>query len=253
MPNRIIKESINASEKINSLSDWQFRLWVGLITYVDDYGRGDARPAIIKGAVFPLRERVTNKDIEKGLAELAGTGCVGLYEVDGKPYLYFPNWGTHQSIRNKRSKYPAPDDASAVEINCKQLQADVPVIQSNPNPNPNPNLYAPSDFENLSTPEPAEPQEPPFITLLLVDGTERGITQAQVDEFETCYPAVDVKQELRSMKAWLITNPQKRKTKNGVMRFVNSWLAKEQDRGGKAIPTQKPAQQTSAPIDWATA
>ena len=85
MPNRIIKDSICGSEKLNSLSDFQFRLWVGLITYVDDYGRGDARPAMIKGSVFPLRERVTVKDIESALHALAGAGCVCLYNVGGKP------------------------------------------------------------------------------------------------------------------------------------------------------------------------
>ena len=83
MPNRIIKESIAKSEKISNLTDFQFRLWVHLIAYVDDYGRGDARPAIIKGACFPFRDRLTNKDIEKGLADLAGAGCVCLYTVDG--------------------------------------------------------------------------------------------------------------------------------------------------------------------------
>lgn len=58
--------------------------WVNLITYVDDFGRGDARPAIIKGTCFPLRERLSNADIEAALQALAGAGCVGLYEVDGK-------------------------------------------------------------------------------------------------------------------------------------------------------------------------
>ena len=68
MPNRMIKDSIHISEKVNAMTDFQFRLWVNLITYVDDFGRGDARPAVIKGACFPLRERLTNKDIEKALA-----------------------------------------------------------------------------------------------------------------------------------------------------------------------------------------
>lgn len=132
MPNRLIKESIHTSESVNAMTDFQFRLWVSLITYVDDFGRGDARPAIIKGACFPLRNRISNKDIEAALQGLAGIGCVGLYEVDGKPYLYFPRWESHQTIRNKKSKFPAPDDLQAIEINCKQLQANVPVIQSNP-------------------------------------------------------------------------------------------------------------------------
>lgn len=137
MPSRIIKETIHTSDRVNAMSDFQFRLWVSLITYVDDYGRGDARPAVIKGACFPLRERVAVKDISAALSGLAGIGCVFLYEVGGKPYLCFPNWEKHQTIRNKRSKYPAPD-LQAVEINCTQMQANVPVIQVESESNPNP-------------------------------------------------------------------------------------------------------------------
>ena len=58
------------------------------------------------------------------------------------------------------------------------------------------------------------------------------VTQADIDMFTECYPAVDVMQELRKMKAWLESNPTKRKTKGGMMRFVNNWLSKEQDKGG---------------------
>ena len=133
MPNRIIKDSIAKSEKVNALNDFQFRLWVHLITYVDDFGRGDARPAVIKGTCFPFRDRLTNKDIEKGLADLAGAGCVGLYTVDGKPYLYFPNWEQHQRVRSKISKCPAPEEGSAncqVAASCGELPQNAPVIQN---------------------------------------------------------------------------------------------------------------------------
>ena len=132
MPNRLIKDSIHTSEKVNALSDFQFRLWVNLITYVDDFGRGDARPAVIKGACFPLRDRVTNKDIEAALNMLADTGCVGLYKVDGKPYLYFPNWESHQRIRQKVSKYPSPAECGELRqsaAECGELR-----LESNPNP-----------------------------------------------------------------------------------------------------------------------
>ena len=37
-------------------------------------------------------------------------------------------------------------------------------------------------------------------------------------------------QELRKMKGWLTANPKRRKTKSGIKRFINGWLAKEQDR-----------------------
>ena len=104
MPNRIIKESTFTSDRIASLSDFEFRLWVGLIVNADDAGRGDARPAIIKGHVFALRERVTVKDIDAALRTLAAAGCVSLYTVGGKPYYAFPSWAKHQRIVSWKSK-----------------------------------------------------------------------------------------------------------------------------------------------------
>ena len=142
MPNRIIKESTFSSEKIAQLTDFEFRLWVGLITQADDAGRGDARPAIIKGRVFPLRDRVTVKDIDAAIHGLAAKGCVSLYEVGGKPYFLFPTWGEHQRVRDCKPRYPGPEDADIpprVAAGCGELPQDAALIQSNPNPNPNPN------------------------------------------------------------------------------------------------------------------
>jgi len=39
------------------------------------------------------------------------------------------------------------------------------------------------------------------------------------------------------MKGWLDANPAKRKTKKGILRFVNTWLSKEQDKGGSKNKT----------------
>ena len=141
MPNRIIKESIRTSKSVNQMTDFQFRLWSYLITFVDDYGRGSADPEIIKGFVFPRRKSVTESTIEKTLAELATIGSILLYEVDGESYLCFPNWSEHQSVRNKVSKFPAPEDGKIIiASNCNQLQANASKcprnpIQSNPESN----------------------------------------------------------------------------------------------------------------------
>ena len=137
MPNRIIKDSIRTSKSINAMSDFQFRLWAYLITYVDDYGRGSADPELLKGFVFPRRKGVTEGTISKTLAELATIGSVILYEVDGEPYLCFPNWSEHQTVRNKVSKFPAPADGLITsEINCNQLKADESKCARNPIQNP---------------------------------------------------------------------------------------------------------------------
>lgn len=73
---------------------------------------------------------------------------------------------------------------------------------------------------------------PLVITLILNDKAEYPIYQSDVNEWAELYPAVDVMQELRKMKGWCKDNPSKRKTKRGIRRFVNSWLARQQDAGG---------------------
>ena len=84
---------------------------------------------------------------------------------------------------------------------------------------------------NKSMPEATASDSPTAIELILNDKSSYPISQKRVDEWSALYPAVDTMQELRKMKGWLDVNPAKRKTKRGVLRFVNSWLAREQDRG----------------------
>ena len=110
MPNRIIKDSIRTSKSVNTMTDFQFRLWTYLLTYVDDYGRGSADPELLKGFVFPRRKGVTEATIEKSLQELANIGSILLYDVDGESYFCFPNWADHQRIQTKKSRFPSPDD-----------------------------------------------------------------------------------------------------------------------------------------------
>ena len=116
MGNRMLKESIRTSKSVNSLSDFQFRLWVHLITYVDDFGRGSADPELIKSFAFPRRKSVTERQIYDAMAILANTGMINLYEVDGESYFYFPKWTAHQRIQAQKSRYPDPEAATSVQI-----------------------------------------------------------------------------------------------------------------------------------------
>lgn len=72
--------------------------------------------------------------------------------------------------------------------------------------------------------------EPAVITLLLNDKSEYPVTQKQIEEWKPLYPAIDVMQEFRGMKAWLISNPTNRKTRRGIMKFINGWLSRAQNR-----------------------
>ena len=80
---------------------------------------------------------------------------------------------------------------------------------------------------------------PPTISLPLNDGSAFEIFQSDIDMWSNLYPAVDVMQQLRNMAGWIDGNPSKRKTRSGIKRFVNSWLAKEQNKGGERATNAK--------------
>lgn len=223
MPNRILKEGICRSEEIDSLSWLEEVLFYRLIVNCDDYGRFDARIKIIKNICFPLKD-ITEKDIEKALIKLSAVGLVRVYEAQGRPTLQLVTWEKHQSIRAKKSKYPAYDE------NCMQMYSDGCISSRNP-------IQSESKSESNSDvcselPTAQEPQEPPLITLQLNTGEEWPVTQKDFSEWESLYPATDVMQCLRNMKGWLLSNPTKRKTVRGIKRFITTWLQREQDKGG---------------------
>lgn len=155
MPNRIIKESLLISESYHKLTLFERDLFVRLIVAVDDYGRFDARPAIIKGRLMPLEGRVSLQKIAQGLETLEKKGLIQLYEREGCPYLWLTGWERHQNIRAKRSKYPAPEDVNASASNCTQMQADAPVIQSE--------SKSKSESESQSQSNPAGDWHPPTV------------------------------------------------------------------------------------------
>ena len=148
MPNRIIKESICASENVDQLSPFNETFFYRLIVNCDDFGRMDARVKILSSRLFPLKD-IQPEEVRSALNALNEADLIILYEVDGKPYLQMKTWDKHQQVRAKRSKYPSPDsNLQASATICKQMISDDskcprnPIQSesvSNPNPNPNPN------------------------------------------------------------------------------------------------------------------
>ena len=222
MPNRILKESICTSDTLDELTWMEEVFWYRLIVNCDDYGRFDARPAILRSRLFPLKSSVTEKNVKEILNKLSTVGLVILYEYEDKPYLQLATWDRHQQIRAKKSKYPAPDD-SCSHLISDDIKCPRNPIQSESNPNREsnsmPDALSASDRKSV-------------ITLILNDKTEFPIYQDQVDSWVQLYPAVYIMQELRNMKGWCENNPKKRKTKSGILRFVNGWLSREQNKGG---------------------
>ena len=174
MPNRILKDSICQSEKIDALSPEAECLYYRFMVQCDDYGTYKADPRIIKSMCYPLKDGMTSAKIEKLLTELIDAGLIMPYEVSGKSYYYFLNWTRHQQIKNKRSKYPMPSDDDIEQYHSKieRCRSEkvrlcyLNPIQSESNPNPNPNT-------NRAAKASASPFTPPTLDEVVLYCTER--------------------------------------------------------------------------------
>lgn len=133
MPNRIIKETVCTSDTLDCLSWFEEVVWYRLIVNCDDYGRMDARPAVLKSRLFPLKSSVTEKSMVEAINKLSTVGLVTLYVFEGKPLLQLVTWDRHQQIRAKKSKYPSPMDGMVVsDITCNQMISDDIKCSRNP-------------------------------------------------------------------------------------------------------------------------
>ncbi len=70
-----------------------------------------------------------------------------------------------------------------------------------------------------------------FLTFSTKDGTLWDLTQRKIDEYRKTYPDLDVEAELRKAWQWTQDNPTKRKTANGMPRFLGSWLNRATNNG----------------------
>ena len=73
-----------------------------------------------------------------------------------------------------------------------------------------------------------------------------GLKQSLIDEFAAAFPGVDVLAECKKARSWCISNPKKQKTFDGMPRFLNSWLGKEQNRASSFIPPNEPERKPEA-------
>lgn len=181
-------------------------------------------------------------DFEVILDYLERGGYVKRYTVEGKEYGWVPSFLAHQYVNNREteSKIPHPKLAD------QDLFADP--------------LDAPDDWRRPANDAAgrktvelegrkvfvANENQEPFVAD--DDGEVIAFATNETDAFwclpeslhakwKKAYQGVDVFAEYAKAAAWLESNPSKRKTSRGMSQFLNRWLAKQQDQGGKATTT----------------
>lgn len=107
MPNRIIREGILTSDAVNALNWREEVFYRRLLSVVDDWGRYDGRPAVLRSAMYMLKiDQMSNQDVQDCLQATEKAGLVKVYVVDGKQYVEVKNF--RQRVRTE-SKWPEPD------------------------------------------------------------------------------------------------------------------------------------------------
>lgn len=227
MPNRILKEGIRTSEKVATLSDAEFRLFILLLSAVDDFGRFPADARLVRSACYPYGKQ-NLAHIRKRLEKLSqnGVGLIYIYLADGKLWLEILQWEQRQRANPKFPNMSPKDREIAHKIVYDgQLPVNGGAVRG-----------ARSEERGTrsegSCVEPKQDSTPVFIRVPLVDKTEFDVHDSLIVELQEAYPAVDIKGELRRLVIWNKSNPKRQKTRFGVRRHINTWMRRCQDKGG---------------------
>jgi len=211
MPNRLIKESICTSQNLNELTPIEEIFFYRLIVNCDDFGRMDARPAILRARLFPLRtDNIKEDDIVNWLQSLVKQSLIDIYEVNEERFIQVRTWENHQQIRAKRSKYPDPD-GNLITIDNIGNQVITSAIKSSRNP-----------IQSESNPNPVA---------VVKDTTTLFI--AYKEKLRTTYPNLNIDEEWERCQIWF--RDHKKSIKSPSLALGN-WCKKEVEIKEKARP-----------------
>lgn len=182
MPNRILREGILTSEKVNELSPEAEVFYRRLMSVVDDFGRIEAHPQILLTKCYPFQlDRVSAHDVREWLADCAHDAdnepLISVYSVKGKIFLQINNFGQ----RERTPKCPGPQDAGAMPAECphdadtlRESAAYARATNPNTNSYPNPPSNVFSSQEEIPEVSPGlvivEAEDPATNPLTILDG-----------------------------------------------------------------------------------
>ena len=218
------KYGVNAAILLQNIQFWCAKNRANGVNYHDGlYWTFNSRKAFTE--LFPY---MSTKQIKSAIDLLVKDGLVvvGNYNEDGRDRtLWYAVTEKADCIcQNGNSCNAKMSNAHAENVkplpDIKQTDINTDIIKN------------PSDSCAEPEKSASAPDEQAVLTLPLNDGSEHPIMQRDVDKYKQLYPAVDIMQELRKMCGWCDGNPTKLKTKNGIKRFINTWLSRAQDQGG---------------------
>ena len=124
---RMIRPEIWESEQIIILSDFQFRIYIGLISHADDEGRLKGNPALLAAKIFPATMKMdTAKKVRAAIECMEEIRLIAVYGDADVAYIAHPNWSKWQYVPKahlKKSPLPKIPKRNDYETNRKLVTA----------------------------------------------------------------------------------------------------------------------------------
>ena len=251
---RSIKPEFFTDEQIAALPALLRLAFQGLWCHADKAGRLEDRPARLKVQILPY----DNVEFDDALRSLAAAGFIRRYVgPDGRGYLQIRSFAKHQRPRDDEpeSQIPPPQVDAPGETGASLDSDGLVTAQS-------------VGTEGKGTegkgreisPEPLRDSEPAIrglsearvvleFPVVGTGGKTWQLLEAQVAEWATSFPGLDILAQCRAALAWLRVNPGRRKTDKGMARFLVNWLTRTVDSGRAAMPQRSgptPAERLAA-------
>ncbi len=213
---RMIDRRICLSNKFADLkSDKHRLLYLMIYPHLDVEGRFVSDLRDIKDECV-RKLRFSLPTIANALIDLHLVGLLRLYEANNELFLEYCKFHEFQKIDKKRegkSKCPENNKSTATglqqwcEVTAKEYKINLTKYKEL-----NKSNKKEIDFSF---------EERKFLNIKIEDKAG----------WKDAYPAVDIDQELRIAREWLLANPSKRKS--NYRQFLNNWFRREQDKGGR--------------------
>ena len=164
----------------------------------------------------------SDNTIRKWLKVFESEGMISLKSTNKYTHINILNYDKFQDVGETLAELNAQQSAYQTAYQSAQRSADnIRIIR---------NIRSKEDINNTCPEQTsfASEQVTGLPPLILKDGSRFHISENHLNEFVDAYPGVDVRDQIMKMSQWLKVNPTKRKTKNGIMRFINSWIARSE-------------------------
>jgi len=243
---RMIRPEFFDDEKLSECSVSTRLLFIALWVNSDDYGVVKGNSSWLRSQAFPYDD-IPLKDINTWLIQLKKIGCILPFQSSGERYYFIRNWDRYQKVNrpsNNRNPTPPEDILTEGSLSTHGTITDETETETETETEVTDTSVSVCATRSDDPVTPASSKQA-LLTIPLVakNGNKKPeqypITQVDIDTWQESYPGIEVVQQLRAIRQWNIDNPKNRKTKSGIRRHINSWLAREQNKARAPTPKNR--------------